>query len=146
MSWDVLFQDLPDGLRSIADVPDAFRPSRPLCSRAELLATIRSIAPETDVSDSTWPVLDAEGFSIEFNIGDADPVRSLMLHVRGDERALGVICDLASALGRPAIDCASATSGNFAGGFGPSATQARDYQALASEGTIRVMDAEGNFQ
>ena len=41
---------------------------------------------------------------------------------------------------------ASATSGNFAGGFGPSATQARDYQALASEGTIRVMDAEGNFQ
>lgn len=107
MSWDVLFQDLPDGLQSIADVPDNFRPSRPLCGRAELLATIRSIAPETDVSDPAWAVLDAEGFSIEFNIGDRDPVTSLMLHVRGDDGALGVIRDLASALGRPAIDCSA---------------------------------------
>ena len=25
MSWDLLFQDLPDGLHSMADVPDDFR-------------------------------------------------------------------------------------------------------------------------
>jgi hypothetical protein len=102
-----MFQDLPDGLRSIADVPDGFRPSRPMCSRVELLAIIRSIAPETDVSDPAWAVLDAAGFSIEFNIGDSDPVESVMLHVRGNEGALGVIRELASALGRPAIDCSA---------------------------------------
>jgi hypothetical protein len=32
---------------------------------------------------------------------------SMMLHVRGDEAPLGIIRDLASALGRPAIDCSA---------------------------------------
>jgi hypothetical protein len=40
---------------------------------------------------------------------------------------------------------ASASSGNFDGGFGPSATQAHDYTARTSDGSIRVMDADGNF-
>ena len=108
MSWDVSFQDLPDGLQSIADVPDDFLPIRPLCSRAELHAKIRAIAPETDFSDPAWATLDADGFSIELNIGDEDPVMSLMVHVRGDDEAvLGIIRELASALGRAAIDCSA---------------------------------------
>jgi hypothetical protein len=108
MSWDVLFQDLPDGLKSVRDVPDDFQPTRPLCNPDELLAKIQSIAPDADISDPTWVVLDADGFSIELNIGDHDPVRSITLHVRGDDDgAIGVIQDLAAALGRTPIDCSA---------------------------------------
>jgi len=94
-------------------VPDDFRPTRPLCTHAELVAKIQAIAPETDFSDPAWGVLDGDGFSIEFNVGTDDPVEQMMLHVRGADGALGVIRELATSLGRPAIDCSAGDLINF---------------------------------
>lgn len=104
MSWDVLFQDLPAGIRSVADIPDDFRRG-PLCSRAELVAAIRKAAPRTN-GTGPW-LLDADGSSIEFNADDGDPVRSVMLHIRGADGALAVVHALSVALGWPAIDCSA---------------------------------------
>jgi hypothetical protein len=106
MSWDVLFQDLPPGIRAIDEIPSDFRPG-PLCTRAELVAAIRVAAPAAVFSGPWFAVLDADGFSIEVSAGDADPVRSVMLHVRGAEGALPVIRALSAALGRTAIDCSA---------------------------------------
>jgi hypothetical protein len=106
VSWDVLFQDLPPGIRSIADIADDFRPG-PLCGRGELVAAIQKAAPTTRFSGPYMGTLDADGFSIEFNADDGDPVRAVMLHIRGGGDALAIVHALSIALGRPAIDCSA---------------------------------------
>lgn len=106
MSWDVLFQDLPRCVRSLGEIPDEFRPG-PLCTRAELVAAVRKVAPTADFSGSWLAVLDANDFSIELDAGDGDPVCSVMLHVRGGDGALAVVQALSAALGRTAIDCSA---------------------------------------
>lgn len=105
----MLFQDLPDDVKSIADIPEDFLPSRPLGTHAAVVAAIRAVAPTTDLSDPTWGIHDGARYSIEFNIGNADPVYSMMLHIRGDDEAtvLRIVRDLSLALDRRAIDCAT---------------------------------------
>jgi hypothetical protein len=39
MSWDVLFQDLPPGVRSIEEIPEDFVPGA-LCTRDEMNAKV----------------------------------------------------------------------------------------------------------
>jgi hypothetical protein len=113
MSWDVLFQDLPRGIRSVDDIPDDFRPGA-LCTRAELVAAIRNAATTTTFSGPWFGVLDADGFSIEFSAGDGDPIGSVMLHIRGGDGALPVVRALSVALGRVAIDCSAGELMDFA--------------------------------
>ncbi len=112
MSWDVLFQDLPAGIRSLDEIPDDFRP-RPLWSRDALLSQLRAAVPAINLDDPAWGVLDGDGFSIEFNIGDGDPVDSMMLHVRG-AGAFEVVREVARVLGQPAIDCSAGGLIDFA--------------------------------
>lgn len=81
MSWDVYFQDLPAGIRSVEEVPDDFQPG-PLCGRAELLAVIRSVLPDIDLSDATWGVVERDDFSIELDLGSEDPNEGFALHMR----------------------------------------------------------------
>src|SRR5438105_3547374 len=81
MSWDILIQDLPD-VASVEDVPDDFRPKK-LGSRAEVAGRISSSLPDTDFSDPSWGTLERAGWSIEFNVGQAEPCEGVMLHVRG---------------------------------------------------------------
>lgn len=104
MSWDVLFQPLPPGVRSIAEIPEDFAPGA-LCTRAELIEKVRAIAPMVDFRDPAWGVIEGDDFSIEINVGDEDPVGGFMLHVRGSDGALGVIRLLSEALGCAPIDC-----------------------------------------
>lgn len=106
MSWDVVFVAMPPGARSLAELVDA---PAPLGSRAEVIGAIQAAAPTVDFHDPAWGRLDAERFSIEFAVGDDDPVVSLMLHVRGGDGALGVIAAVAQALGQPPIDCGAGT-------------------------------------
>lgn len=106
MSWDVVFVAMPPGARSLAELVDA---PAPLGSRAEVIGAIQAAAPTVDFHDPAWGRLDAERFSIEFAVGDDDPVVSLMLHVHGGDGALGVIAAVAQALGQPPIDCSDGT-------------------------------------
>lgn len=106
MSWDVVFLALPPGVRSLEDLGDA---PAPLGSRADLIRAIEAAVPTVDFSDPSWGRLDTDAFSIEFSVGDDDPVVSLMLHVRGGDGALGVIAAVAQALGQPPIDCGDGT-------------------------------------
>jgi hypothetical protein len=71
-----------------------------------ILEAITAAAPGVDFSDPTWGFIEADQYSIEVNIGDADPVDSFALHVRGGDSAVVVIADILERLDlrrRPSI-------------------------------------------
>jgi len=103
MSWDIFVQDLPLAARTIRDTPEGFARA-PLDSRASLIRRILEVAPTASFTDPAWGTLDADSFSVEFNIGDEDPVQCLALHVRGDDAAAAFVSDLLSHLGYRALD------------------------------------------
>jgi hypothetical protein len=102
--WDILIQPLPAGLRTLDDIPEGYRPP-PLGARDEIISRIRDRVPGVDFFYSAWGRLEGEGFSIEFHLGDDEEATSLLLHVRGDRRAISVVRDVSEALGCHAIDC-----------------------------------------
>jgi hypothetical protein len=118
MSWDVLIQPLPPGLRSLEDIPEGYQPP-PIGARDEIISRIRDRVPGVDFLLPAWGRLDGDGFSIEFNLGDAEEATSLMLNVRGGDAAIGVVREVSEALGCRAIDCSDGALIDFdsPGGF-----------------------------
>jgi hypothetical protein len=103
MSWDIFVQDLPATARTLEDIPSDFAPAV-LGGRADLIRRIEAVAPSVDFSDPAWGILETSNFSVEFNIGDEDPVQSFALHVRGDDSAAAFVSDLLTRLGLRALD------------------------------------------
>ncbi|MGW0856492.1 hypothetical protein [Streptomyces sp. NPDC002690] len=107
MSWDVLLLRLPDRIASAQDVPDDCA-SPPLGRQQDVLAAVRRAAPEADLSDPVRGELLGPTWSIELNIGEEDPVDSIMLHVRGSgDDVLTPVFRLAGALECKALDCST---------------------------------------
>jgi len=102
MSWDIFVQDLPAAARTVTDLPDGFEPA-PLGPRTQLIERIRSFAPGTRFVDKSWASFEGPSFSVEFNLGESDPVESFALHVRGDDAA-AFVADLLEYLGYRALD------------------------------------------
>ena len=71
---------------------------------AKLREEISHVLPEVNWSDPTWGDSGRDGVSIEFNIGDKDIIKDIMLHVRGSGDALGPIATLAKSLGWSVLD------------------------------------------
>ena len=111
MSWDIFVQDIPTNARTLSDIPAAFSPS-PLCERAVLIRRIQELVPAADFADPTWGCFDTPSFSVEFNLGEDELIRSFALHVRGDESAAAFVSELLSHLGFRAFDPLS-SSGLF---------------------------------
>ena len=103
MSWDLFIQDLPSDANVVADISDDFRPG-PLGGLAEVTAMIRDFEPTIDFTDPLWWRLEGLGFSIEFNVGDDDPLEAIALHVRGGEAAVGFVDRLLKHCGWKALD------------------------------------------
>ena len=102
MSWDVLILAVPPGIRSVADLPDGFDPA--IGPLSDVLQVLGDLFPSINLHDPTWGVLVADSYSMEFNIGEDDPCRSIMLHVRGDEAAIEAIQKLCHRTGWRALD------------------------------------------
>jgi len=103
MSWDIFIQQFPPAALRVADIPDSFTPE-PIGRRAELIAKIKTAVPAADFTDPGWGVLVADDYSIEFGLGDDDPVHGITLHVRGSEAVMPHITNVLRALGLRAID------------------------------------------
>lgn len=105
MSWDVLLMRSPDDATSVDGLSEDDTP--PIGPVAEVLHRIRTAFPDADLSDPTWGVLeDAEdGWSMELGIGSADPVASIMLHIRGGGDPVTTALRLARLLDCRALDC-----------------------------------------
>lgn len=103
MSWDIIIQQFPPAARRVADIPDTFS-AGPIGRRADVIARLKAAVPGADFSDPSWGVLKAEGYSIEFGLGDDDPAYGLTLHVRGSDDVLPVVARVIDAVGMRAID------------------------------------------
>jgi hypothetical protein len=103
VSWDLFIQDLPKGINSVAEIPDDFVP-QPLGRRDELIVRIKELVPGADFSDPSWGVIEGPGYSVEVNIGEAEEVDSIALHVRGGDLVVGLIADLLDQLKVGALD------------------------------------------
>jgi hypothetical protein len=102
MSWDVLLLSVPPGIATVDDSPEDF--ASELGPRAQVLSTLAALFPDLDLSDPTWGILAGDDFAIEFNIGDGDPVETIMLHVRGSNSTIHAIHYICERTGWRAFD------------------------------------------
>jgi hypothetical protein len=106
MSWDVMIFNLrdqtPPPLEELQEGD-----YEPLGAAADVRQQIASLLPGVDWSDPTWGIYEGDGFSIEFNVGEEDPIENMMLHVRGGGDPIAAITRLAKPLGWSALDCST---------------------------------------
>ena len=116
MSWDLLIFHPPEGATAVDEIPNDFDPPV-LGPAADVRQRLLERVPGLDLSDPTWGQLSGPTWSIEVNIGRKDPIRSIMLHVRGGgDDALPVISLIGEALGARVLDI---STGDFlTGGAG----------------------------
>lgn len=112
MSYIVSLFKLPKDISSVDELPTDFD-VEPLGSKAAILALLGDLFPDADFSDPTWVVLDKTGFSIEFIVGEKDPVDSLGLRIHGDESWIAVARVLCERNGWRAYDTSSGNLINF---------------------------------
>jgi hypothetical protein len=104
MSWDVLLTVVPEGFGSIEELPRGFRPP-PIGPHGVVEDALRRAVPAIDLEDTSWGVIDGPGWLVEVNIGRADPVDAIMLHIRsGGDEALPVVFQVAGELGCRPLD------------------------------------------
>ena len=105
MSWDVLVLNY-GGKLSPEEMLEA-EPVGPLGRAAQVRRRITKYLPGVDWSDPAWGVYERDGFTIEFNAGNEDPVESIMLHVRGGGDAIAALLRFASPNGWSLLDCST---------------------------------------
>ncbi len=104
MSWNVLLTVVPEGFESMEQLPRGFRPPS-IGPHGDVENALRRAVPAIDLRDVNWGVIDGPGWSIEVNIGRADPVDSIMLHIRGGgDDALPLVFRIAGGLGCRPLD------------------------------------------
>ena len=90
MSWDVVIMRFPEGFSGdFEEMSDNWEPEN-MFTQDYFEVEIKKLFPDIS-GDKTWMTLNAKKYSIEFNIGDNDPINNIMLHVRGGNEALQAI-------------------------------------------------------
>jgi len=113
MSWDIFVQDLPRDAKTVADIPDDFKPAV-IGARSEIISMIKEVVPTANFSDPSWGLIDGNDWSIELNMGRAEECDGFAFHVRGGEDAVGVVAAILQHLDLRALD--SQTGEFFVGG------------------------------
>lgn len=91
MSWDVSLFKFSRRYGSVSEIASDEQLVS-LGSLSDVQSAVTSIFPNTDWSDPHWGIFSSTFGSIEFNVGKADPVQSVGLHVRaGDEIVRGIL-------------------------------------------------------
>lgn len=106
MSWDLFVQDLPAQAKSVADIPDDFRPGS-IGKRSEIIASIVSLIPKASFENPSWGLIDGSGWSVEINLGAEEECQGFAFHVRGGDIALGAVAMILQRLNLRAIDSQS---------------------------------------
>ncbi len=74
---------VPDEVQSLSELPKDYCPP-PLGTLNDILDMLNELLPDVDFLNPSWGILGTEKGSIEFSIGDMDPVESIVLYTRGD--------------------------------------------------------------
>lgn len=103
MSWDVMVFNFggktPPQMEQIEESG-----MLPLEQARERISTLLG---GVDWSDPTWGIYLGDGHSIEFNVGNTEPITNMMLHVRGGGDAIAAIIRFAKPLGWSVLDCST---------------------------------------
>jgi hypothetical protein len=103
MSWDIFVQDLPRDAKTVADIPDDFKPAV-IGTRSVVISKIKEVVPTANFSDPSWGLIDGNDWSIELNMGRAEECDGFVFHVRGGEDAAGVVAAILQHLDLRALD------------------------------------------
>ena len=106
MSRDIFVQDIPPGISDVEDIPDDWWPQPLPFGHAEVVDSVRELAPEADATDAEWMHVTLPGVDVEVNVSEESPLRSFTLHVRAtDQRAADAwVSRLLDRLGARAFD------------------------------------------
>lgn len=88
----------------VAEMPEDWK-GEALGTCAEVRALISKAIPEVDWTDPAWGVVELGDASLEFNIGEGEPIDGIMIHARGDGGVVKVLFSLAEATGWFFLDC-----------------------------------------
>ena len=103
MSWDVIITRFPEGFDGDFDkIADDWEPET-LFTQDFFEEEIKILFPNL-IGDKTWLTLNAETYSIEFNIGEDESIKDIMLHVRGSNDALKAIEQICKKFNCQALD------------------------------------------
>ena len=125
MSWDIMVLNY-GGKLSPEEMLEA-ETVGPLGSAAQVRRRIAKHLPGVDWSDPAWGIYEGEGFTIEFNSGNDDPIDSIMLHVRGGGEAIPAMLRFATPNGWSLLDCSTS---EFLDPENPSAEGWEGFQAF----------------
>ena len=107
MSWDVSIHRFVQQYDDISHIP-ADGGCLSLGTAKSVRDAVSAVFSGTNWTNQAWGVFDGDAGSIEFNLGHADPVDDLMLHVRATEDVVPLILSLCSSNQWRAIDMSSA--------------------------------------
>jgi hypothetical protein len=144
MSWDVILMNvLPDKTISY-DFSDDLSDLGP---RSQVLSTLAALFPNIDFTDPMWGFLESDGYSIQFNIGDRDPVEMITLHIHGSDSVIGVIKQICEHTRWRAFDTTTGDFIDFEKQPAAGLTQWRTYRdkvvdSLIAEGKEVIVDAK----
>lgn len=102
MSWDLSVQDWGN-VKTLDEIPDDFQP-QPIGTRTKIIEQIKEVEPTVNFKDESWGILENDQFSIEFNLGDDELLKSFAMHVRGNELAIPCIGNILKHLNPRAKD------------------------------------------
>jgi hypothetical protein len=103
MSWDLYVQELPEGMRSMKEIVEDFRPGV-IGKRSEIVRTICEAVPGAVFSDPTWGIIDGPGYKIHVGIDEAEECDGFCLHVCGREEVVAVVDRILGRLGMRALN------------------------------------------
>ncbi|MHA7966736.1 hypothetical protein ACX93W_21735 [Paenibacillus sp. CAU 1782] len=102
MSWDVILMKFSKDVNKVEDIDESIIEN--LGSREVVVNKLSLIFPDADFTDKSWGTLNREGYSIEINISEDCNINSIMLQVRGDNRAILAIKKICDETNWKAID------------------------------------------
>lgn len=102
MSFDVFVQDIPAAAKRVDEIPEDFVP-KPIGTRSAVVASISKVAPEVKFFSPEHGTIEGDGYSIDVNLGQDDPVTGFAFHLYGSEEGLFIIADILDELGVRAL-------------------------------------------
>ena len=106
MSWDLSVVGFRNTPPPMADMDGTVR-EQPLGDRVQVQNFLNCIADQIVWHGLDMGILTGDGFSIEFILGNNDPVSSFVMHVRGDVSAMNVLQSIAAQPGWYVVDSSS---------------------------------------
>jgi hypothetical protein len=107
VSRDIFVQDLPEGVGSVGEIPENWRPGGLHFGPAMVIDAVTQLVPSADFRDPTWGYIGLAGVDIEVDLhGATEPLQSFALHIRASDAdaANALVGRLLERLGVRALD------------------------------------------